>query len=466
MLTRFLSRPDALRLLTLTAAILMLLPLPIMQYVGEEGLMAIKSYEMFVRDDWLHPSIFGMVWPHSPLWHWPVIGLCLLFGWEHVDIAIRLVSVFSTWAGAVVAGMAARWLFPAHRNVAWLAALIYLSLGETCFWYGWLGYVDAMFGMFIFASIMALWRYLECEHPAWLTLSLLAISLAFLTKNITAYVLYGAAGFVLLWQLGRWQALGKATNILGLVLALSVPALWQLFVIQHGGNTATTTLNDALRNFIGFGLLDYLKHWITFPLIFLLRAFPMTLFLLWLWWFRKQSFEFSQPIRTLGLIILVCLLPFWVSANGTPRYLLPLYGFVSLMLTGLMLQLEPRRLMQGLRLIAIVLMLKIPYSLVVLPGIKDWLPERDVVAVAKDIMSITGDTKVYTRNDVATGLAIAAYIDVWRQDKAPITWYRGQKPPAYVLAEAESPKLGKLVRSWRLRGDRVFLYQLEGSGAR
>jgi len=29
----------------------MLLPLPIMQYVGEEELMALKSYEMFVRDD-------------------------------------------------------------------------------------------------------------------------------------------------------------------------------------------------------------------------------------------------------------------------------------------------------------------------------------------------------------------------------------------------------------------------------
>ncbi|MDQ6972543.1 MAG: hypothetical protein Q9M30_07835, partial [Mariprofundaceae bacterium] len=78
--------PDWYKWLALAAALSMLLPLPVMQFVGEEGLMALKSYEMFVRDDWLHPSILGFVWPHSPLWHWPVIMISKLLGWQHVDI--------------------------------------------------------------------------------------------------------------------------------------------------------------------------------------------------------------------------------------------------------------------------------------------------------------------------------------------------------------------------------------------
>ncbi|RME59091.1 hypothetical protein D6779_05105, partial [Candidatus Parcubacteria bacterium] len=97
--------------LAVLAAVFMLLPLPVMQYIGEEGLMAIKSYEMHVRHDWFHPSILGGIWPHSPFWHWPVIALCGLIGWEHVDIAIRLVSVVSSWMGAFVAGLSAAWLY-------------------------------------------------------------------------------------------------------------------------------------------------------------------------------------------------------------------------------------------------------------------------------------------------------------------------------------------------------------------
>jgi len=67
------------KLLVLIAALLMLLPLPIMQYVGEEGLMAIKSYEMFLQHDWIHTVALGMTFPHTPLWHWPVIAISMLW---------------------------------------------------------------------------------------------------------------------------------------------------------------------------------------------------------------------------------------------------------------------------------------------------------------------------------------------------------------------------------------------------
>jgi len=184
--------------LTIAAALMMLLPLPIMQYVGEEGLMALKSYEMFVRGDYLHPSILGGVWPHSPLWHWPVIGISQLIGWEHVDIAVRMVSVTATWLSALCAALTAGWLYGhKYTQAGWLAALVYLSMGEVAFWYGWLGYVDATFGFFIFAAITSLWRSVADEKFTWFILSLLFVSLAFMTKNITAYALYGTSGLIL-----------------------------------------------------------------------------------------------------------------------------------------------------------------------------------------------------------------------------------------------------------------------------
>ncbi len=445
--------------LTLLAALLMLLPLPIMQFVGEEGLMAIKSYEMFFRNDWLRTSILGGIWPHSPLWHWPVISISTLIGWEHVDIAIRLTSVVASWLGAFIVGFTATWLFKQSPYAGWLAALIYLSMGEVSFWYGWLGYVDATFGMFLFGAIAFLWRAISEENLKWFVISLLMLSLAFLTKNITAYALFGLSGLVLLWRCGKWHLLKSPLFLVVSIAAAILPWLWQLYVLPLGTSTATTTVNDVLRNFIGYSITDYLKHWLTYPLLFIARALPVSIFIVWLWLRRKHHFKLDNKLTTLMLVIIACLLPFWLSAHATPRYLVPFYGLLALLLTGLTLQLDKNRLRQGITLIALFILLKIPYSMVILPYIKDWRPERDVKIVAQEVMQLVKNAPLRTQNDIASGLAVTAYIDVWHQDREPVTWYRNNNERSvYILAEAETPQLGKLVKSWRLRGDHVYLY--------
>lgn len=445
-------------LLTLAAAACMLLPLPIMQYVGEEGLYAMKSYEMFIRGDYWHPSILGYVWPHPPLYHWPIIAICQLIGWEHVDIAVRLVSVIASWLAATAAFLTARHLFPEQRQAGWLAALVYLSMGEISFWYGWLGYADATFGFFIFSAIAALWLALEKKNVPLFLLSLLLISLAFLAKNFTAYVLYGLAGLVLLQRLGRWKLLKHPGFILPGLAALGVPWLFQVWVVQSGSSNTLTTVRDALRNFSGHGTLDYLKHWLTYPLLFAFRAMPVSLVLIWLWLRRKVMFERNPTLVTLTLVLVACFAPFWVSAGGTPRYLVPLYGLVALLLTGLLLQLEAAHYRMALKAIVVVVILKIPYSLGILPYIKDWRPERDVKAVATDIARIVGDKPLLSHNDVATGLAIAAYLDVWQHRNPPVVWDYGTAHGVYVLAETVEPATGELVRKWPLRGDTIYLY--------
>jgi len=450
------------RWLTFAAGVLLLLPLPVMQFVGEEGVMAIKSYEMFFRNDWLHPSLFGMIWPHSPLWHWPVIAISQIIGWEHVDIAIRLVSVMASWLCALAVGLNAGWLFSEKcPHAGWLGALIYLAMGEVSFWYGWLGYADAMFGMFIFAAIASLWRAIADKHIGYFLFSLVLISLAFMTKNITAYALYGMAGFVLLWRLHRWHLLKSPLFLASGIAALSVPYMWQHWVILPGENTAATTLADAWRNFSGYSFFDYFRHWVSYPAVFVFRALPISLFVLWLWFRRKHRFVFDETLTTIFYILAACFFPFWLSAGGSPRYLVPLYGLVALLLTGLLLQLDSGRLRQGLMLIVLLIVLKIPYSLLALPYIKDWRPERDVKQVAQEIMQLTENAPLMTENDVSTGLAIAAYIDVWQQDRPPIRW-NNRKVRAYVLAEVKTPGLGRLIKSWRLRGDHVYLYLQPG----
>jgi len=435
----------------------MLLPLPMMQYIGEEGLYALKAWEMHVRHDWWHPSILGNVWPHPPFFHWPVILLSNLIGWEHVDIAQRLVSVAASWFSALVVGLMARHLYPGRRCVGWLTALLYLSMGEVFFWYGWLGYADALFAMFILTGFAALWLAIEREHAGWLLLSLLAIVLAYITKNFTAYVLYGLAGIVMLFRLRQWHLLKRLDFLLMGVAALAVIWLYQVVII-HSDSNATVTWHDILRNFTGYTVWAYLRHWLGYPWIFLFRTLPVGILLFWMWFRKRHAFTLQEPLGTLLWVVAVWFLPFWIPAGGSPRYLVPLYGPVALLFTGWLLQLSGQQQRMAVRAIIVVLILKVPYSLVALPWLKDWRPNHSQKAVAQDVLRHADGKPIYTRDDIASGLGVAAYIDVRLPPDRFVRWYRGKMHGVFIMAEQPTPGLGKLVKRYTIRGRHLYLY--------
>jgi len=450
-----------LKMLTLIAALFILLPLPVMQYIGEEGLNAIRSYEAYLSGNYLHSGFYGLVMPQAPLFNLPVILIASTIGWEHLDIAIRMVSVMASWGSAFAAFMLARHLFPDREQAPWLASLIYLSMGEVSFWYGWLGYVDALFGCFIFSAMACLWIALDKCSITLLAIAIALISVAYLVKNFTALILLAIAGLVLTVRLQRWSFVLSAKSIFILLCIFLTPWVFTNFVVQSE-SALTTTYANAMHNFIGYSFFDYLGHWLSYPFLFIARSMPVSLLLIYLWLRRSATFSMNKTLTTLTLVLISCFSPFWISAGASPRYLVPLYGLVALLLTGLLLQLDSGRLRQGVMLIALLLVLKIPYSLLALPYIKDWRPERDVKQVAREIIQMTDDAPLMTENDVSTGLAIAAYIDVWRQDRPPVRW-NNRKVRAYVLAKVATPRLGKLIKSWRLRGDHVYLYLQSGT---
>ncbi|MDQ6987133.1 MAG: glycosyltransferase family 39 protein [Mariprofundaceae bacterium] len=451
------TRIGVLKLLCFAAAAALLLPLPIMEYVGEESYYTLSVIEMWISGDYWHHLIFGVVWPKTPMFHWFILAICHVIGIEHVDIAARLVSVFASWGAALVAALFARHVFPQHAHVGWLAALIYLTMGEIAFWYGWLGYADATFGAFVFASIATLWLALERQHMGWFLLSLLFVSCAYMTKNISAYALFALAGMVLLIRFKRWKLLLHPLFVVAGVLALSIPWLYQYYFSQTGSN-ALLAVGDGLRNFSGHDFMAYLKHWISYPAIFIFRALPLSLLFLWLWLGKKQHFRIDGSLLTLCWILLACLLPFWLSAAGSPRYLVPLYGLVALLLTGLLLQLDKKMFRMAMISMLVILVVKIPYSFAVLPYIKDWRADRSLKAVVVDVLDKTRDKPVYTRNDTAAGLSIAAYMNVRLPLEQHIRWDNTDKHGIFIMAEAPDADIGELVKDYPIRGRHLYLY--------
>ncbi len=450
-------RRYVLPVMCLLGGLLMLLPLPVMQFIGEESYYAVSAIEMHITGNYWHHLILGMEWPKTPLYLWLAIGWANILGWEHINIALRLVSVISTWISAFTAGLLARHLFRGGPATGWLAALIYLSMGEISFWYGWLGYVDANFGMFVFTSIAALWLAIERQHTGWLLFSLLLVSMAYLSKNISAYYFYGVAGLILLYRMQRWRLLLRLSFIIPGMLALLVPWWYQSTFVDAGSN-AMVAIRDGLRNFHGYSLLEYIRHWFSYPAIFFFRALPVSFLLLWLLIKGKQAFSVKPENITVLLILIACFLPFWISAGGSPRYLVPFYALVAVLFTGLLLQMGTERQTLAIKLMAVVLVLKIPYSLVALPYVKDWRPDRSLLAVTEDILQRTEGKTVRTLDDIASGLSIAAYLDVRLPPEKYIRWYHSGEHGVYILVDLPDTNLGQLVRDYPIRGRHVYLY--------
>jgi len=447
----------SLKRAALFAALLMLLPLPIMQYVGEESFYTLGAYEMFVRGIWWYQPLLGSAVPKTPLFAWMIIAVSNIIGWEHLDIAPRIVSVFSSWGAAFITFKMARRLFPRQAHAGWIAALIYLTMGEVSFWYGWLGYADATFSFFIFAAIACLWVSIEDQRPAFCFLSFVMISLAFMVKNISCYAILGIASLVLLHRYHRWHLLKHPMFVLSALLAISVPWLYQHYVIHTDAN-ATMAVGHALDNFRGYNFLAYLKHWFTYPVLFFARAFPVTVLLLWFYWRQRQRYRMDTNLVTLIWLLTATMAPFWLSAGGSARYLIPFYGLLALLLSGFVLQLDVRKATIVFKVMVLIIIIKVPYSLAVLPYIKDWRPERDIKAVVKEISEIAQHHPIRTLDGVATIQSVAAYLDVQLPEGEYVRWDNGSEHQVYILARIQTPHHGKLIKRWRLRGDDVLLY--------
>jgi len=451
------SRFEILRLLCILAALAMLLPVPVMQYIGEESYYAVSAIEMHITGDYWHHLILGMQWPKTPLYLWQTIALSNIIGWEHVDIALRLVSVISTWISALAVGLFARHLFQGGVQTGWLAALLYLTMGDVFFWYGWLGYADTNFAMFIFSAIATLWLAIERKHLGWFLLSLVLISCAFMSKNISAYYFYGVTGFILLYRMQRWRLLVHP-GFIGLGFLVLLVPWWYQMTFVHGGSNSLVAIKDALRTFHGYSLSGYIWHGLSLPAIFFFRTLPIGFFLLWLWMRKTTAFTLQAESRTLLLIILACFSPYWASAGGSPRYLVPLYTLTAVFFTGLLVQVNAESKALAVRLMVIVIILKIPFSFVALPYLKDWRPNRSLLAVTGDVLRRTDGKTVRTLNDIASGLSIAAYMDVRLPPANYIRWYNGKERGVYIIVDLPDASLGELIKHYPIRGRHLYLY--------
>jgi 4-amino-4-deoxy-L-arabinose transferase-like glycosyltransferase len=448
-------------------ALLCWLPHP---YYGEEPVYSITTIETWFDGSWMNPIQLGGQYGRPPLMNWLAMPLIWLLGWEHMLLATRLLSAASTIASAALLAWFAGYL-SRDRLTAVLAAACYLT-GDLLTRRGWMAYSDPLFSIAAFAAMVSLWLALDRRSARFLALAGLAVTAAFLTKALTAYAFYGAAGLVLLWRHPNRRFLFSPASLLvhGAVVAF-VP-LW-IFVIA-GGAQGEGLVHDFLMRAQPRGAGAYVLGLLSFWGEILLRMLPTSALLLVLL-IRPPKQEASEVAAsapsvpgppaacpawmvTLRWITFLGALPYLATPDNHMRHVLPLYPLFALIVAELALR-RGQRYLAPLRIaLAAWIVVTIPLALAIDP----WIEARrhgDAAATAALIAAATRGHPLYTIDGSSETLAVVAHLDALRLPAAPIIVPMGYPDNCFNIGPPGAPaKFGREIARYPMGKKSLALY--------
>ena len=309
----------------------MFLPIHV-QFVGEESVYAVFLQYMIYSGNYID-SFY-----RPPLFLWVSAFLDSVLNSPSIELPLRITSIFSSLGAAAFAALFAHKVFQ-KENAALAAALVFLTLGEIQFWYGWLGYADAMFLFFIFSSTVSIWLAAQFQRVHWYVLAVIMVNCAFFTKALTAYVFFGSTLVIAAFGFQSWRFFFRLINLLITIALVAAPLFW---IQMHGSSANTNTsslIHDMAMRFTEIDIFRYLKHFFSFPFEFIARMMPVSLIVLW---YLSKNWPNAQDriIRLILLILIINYLPYWFAPFSNMRHVVPLYSWGALALTYWLLQFD------------------------------------------------------------------------------------------------------------------------------
>ncbi|MCC6610804.1 MAG: dolichyl-phosphate-mannose--protein mannosyltransferase [Burkholderiales bacterium] len=434
------------------------LPALAFYYVGEEAIFPITSLEMWQSGDWVRQRLFGGNVQHNPLFNWLIIALASLTGWEHVLAVARAITIAATVGTGLVLAWLCRVLYR-DRAFAAFAGLVYLTFIDIFFYRGWLAYADPLFAFFVFSAIACLWAACERRGVALLAVGAGSLVCALMTKALTGYVFYGAAALVLLAARRQYRAflLGPASWAFH-VASLVLPLAW-LYLLPENAGQGGRMLAEIVDKLGYRGVGAYAVKLVAFPLETLARLAPAALIAAYFVWRRGAAVvEPADTHRRLAFwIVLINFLPYWLAPQSAIRYLMPLYPLAGLVVARVLWRAGAQAVALAQRWLVGLIVLKFVFVLAGFPAYQHWYRGQNYETAARDILAHTAGHPLYTTNVAASGLSVAAHIDILRLPAAPLTFPPADWESGFVIAYAPDAKLGQVARKYRLGGNDLFL---------
>ncbi|MDD5180607.1 MAG: glycosyltransferase family 39 protein [Gallionellaceae bacterium] len=439
-------------------AALSLLPALNFYYVGEEAIFPITSLEMWQRGAWLKQYLYGMDVQHNPLFNWLIMLVSALAGWEHMLTVTRALTICATLTTGLLVAWLAQRLFR-DKAFAAFAALAYITMLDMLLYHGWLSYVDPLFAMFIFAAVSTLWVGTHERRMALLLAAGILLTCAFLSKAFTAYLFYGAALFVLLFDAGQRAFLLRRSALLIHAVMFAAPLGW--FALIPSGNLQSGRMFAEILYKLAFPEMGaYLTRLVTYPLEIFIWLSPVTLLAAYFWVRRrnrKDDDESQRLFKTACWIVLLEFLPYWLSPQGGMRYLLPIYPLLALIAARVVWQSGEAALATARKWMTGALALNFVLALAAFPYYQSHYRGKNYDDAAADILTLTQGYPLYSANTSASGLSVTAYLDQRRHPAPAVQWPPGQWQSGYVLALGDDAMLGKVYKKYQLGGDELYL---------
>jgi hypothetical protein len=438
-------------------AALSFLPVLGFYYVGEEAIFPISALEMWVHGEPVKRLLFGTDLQHNPLYAWLIMPWAAWLGWDLVLPIARLVIIAAT----VLTGLVVAWLAHAlYRSPPFsaLAAVVYVTLADLLLYRGWLAYSDPLFGLLVFSAIACLWVACERQHHGLLAVGTAALTAAFMTKALTAYVFYAGAGAVLLLHPSHRRFLLAVPALAIHAFAAALPLLWLAFFASSKGQ-GTRMFAEIVAKLAPESPGAYLLKLATYPLETLVSLAPAALLALWvLLRNRGKNLTAGDPhLRTVALIALLNYLPYWLAPHSNMRYLVPLYPLAGLVIARVLWLGGAQVLTVTRRWLVAAIVLKLVVVLVAFPLYQSRYRGENYLRTAAAIMARTAGHPLYTQNVSASGLSVAAYIDVARLPQPPLTFPPAQWTDGFVISYEPDSKIGNIAVQYRLGGNDLYL---------
>lgn len=428
-------------------------------YVGEEAIFPISSLEMWYRGEWVEQVFLGGSLKHNPLFNWLIIPFANLAGWEHALAVARAITIGAT----IGIGFVLAWLVHVlYRDASFavFAALVYLTLADVFFYRGWLAYADPLFAFFTFAAVACLWVGCLRQSAALLALAIAALTSAFMTKALTAYLFYGVAVVALFAMDRQYRAFlsGRASRVLH-ALGAALPVAW-LYLVPGNVGQGGRMFSEILAKLEPEGLADYAVKLVLYPLDTAVRLAPALFVAAYYCWWRGRAAAVGaedRHFRAAFWSAFVNYLPYWLAPQSSIRYLMPLYPLAGLLIARLLWCAGTRAVSVTQRWLVVAVVAKLVVVLAAFPYYQKQYRGENYATAARDIMERTRGYPLYANNVSASGLSVTAHLDILRLPAPPLTFPPSQWESGFVINYTQDPALGKVAMQYRLGGNDLYL---------
>lgn len=304
----------------------------------EEPRRAFITMELLANKNWIVPTLWGLPYYNKPpFFNWILLVSTSLSG-QFSEWSLRLPTVICTWGLAAVLWRLLR--KPFGKKTAVYSSLFWLTSSGILFYFSTLAEIDIFFSLVVFLGIYSIHHFYQRQQIWWLFLSIYTMTaVAFLSKGIPSVVFTGLSLLsFFIWKKQFWKLFHPAHFVSFGWFVFLVGAYY--FAYAKYADPMPFLLNlwsessdraawsNAAWQFISHLFLfpfDLLKEWIPalFVLPFLLRKD------LWQQIRQHDLLFFSL------LMLLLNLLPYWLSPGTRMRYIYMLLPFGIILLAAL-----------------------------------------------------------------------------------------------------------------------------------